>query len=175
MESVTSRCQYKKENSRRASNNAFYFFIRGTKIKICKHFFRPTLGITARPIRTVLDKQRSFSKGILSGERRGKHGNHHRVDDAIKTGIRNHINSIPRIESHYCREYSNTQYIDGSKTVAQLHRDYVESYKQAEKPYGNYLMYSRIFNSEFNIPFFSPKKDQCTDCVAFQIASGEGR
>ncbi|CAH2009765.1 unnamed protein product [Acanthoscelides obtectus] len=173
MESVTCRYQYK--NSRRASNNAFYFFIRGTKIRICKHFFRATLGITDRPIRTVLEKQRSFTKGILSGEQIGKHGNHHRVDDDIKTGIRNHINSIPRIESHYCTKDSNREYIEGGKTVAQLHRDYVESCKQAEKPYGNYLMYSRRFNPEFNISFFLPKKDQCTDCVAFQMASGEDR
>lgn len=34
-------------------------------------------------------------------------------------------------------------------------------------PYINYLMYRNIFNTEHNIFFFKPKKNQCEDCVAF--------
>lgn len=34
-------------------------------------------------------------------------------------------------------------------------------------------MYSRIFNTEFNLAFFSPKKDQCDKCAAYHNADDE--
>nr|CAI5821888.1 unnamed protein product [Callosobruchus analis] len=63
--------------------------------------------------------------------------------------------------------------MDGGKSLSQLHRDYVDNCIQKGEPYANYLMFSRIFNYEYNIAFFSPKKDQCEDCMAFKVASDE--
>lgn len=34
-------------------------------------------------------------------------------------------------------------------------------------------MFSRIFNTEYNIAFFKPKKDQCELCTAFENAENE--
>jgi hypothetical protein len=34
-------------------------------------------------------------------------------------------------------------------------------------------MYYTVFNKEFNIGFFSPKKDQCELCLAFREGSPE--
>lgn len=39
----------------------------------------------------------------------------------------------------------------------------------------NLLMYSKIFNEEYNISFFVPKKDQCELCTLFQNAEGEDK
>ncbi|KAL4153038.1 hypothetical protein QTP88_000871 [Uroleucon formosanum] len=36
-------------------------------------------------------------------------------------------------------------------------------------------MYSKIFNEEYNINFFTPKKDQCELCTSFQNAVGEDK
>lgn len=36
-------------------------------------------------------------------------------------------------------------------------------------------MYSKIFNEEYNISFFSPKKDQCELCTSLQNAVGEDK
>lgn len=33
------------------------------------------------------------------------------------------------------------------------------------------MMFNRIFNTEFNISFFTPKKDACEDCTAYINAS----
>lgn len=33
------------------------------------------------------------------------------------------------------------------------------------------MMFHRIFNTEFNISFFTPKKDACEDCTAYINAS----
>nr|CAI5827309.1 unnamed protein product [Callosobruchus analis] len=85
---------------------------------------------------------------MITEDGRGKHGNHF-------------------------RSKSSREYIDGGKSLSQLHRDYVDNCIQKGETYANYLMFSRIFNYEYNIAFFSPKKDQCEDCMAFKVASDE--
>ena len=45
-------------------------------------------------------------------------------DPAIKDGVIDHINTIPRIESHYLRAQSTREFIEGGKSLADLHRDY---------------------------------------------------
>nr|CAH7765201.1 unnamed protein product [Callosobruchus chinensis] len=87
-----------------------------------------------------MDKKTRIQRSgrVLEKDKRGRHGNHYRVGDDIKQSVRNHINSIPRIESHYCRSHSTKEYIDGSKSIADLHRDYIELRKQQKLPFANY-------------------------------------
>lgn len=150
---------------KRVKNNAFHFKIDDKEVRVCKTFFKNTLAITDRPIRTVLTKKINFE------EKRGKHGNHSSVAPGVKESIRNHIEKIPTVESHFCRAQTKRQYVDGSKTVRELHRDYVEECKQNNQIPGNYVMYSRIFNVEYNISFFKPKKDQCELCAVYENSS----
>ncbi|CAH2010520.1 unnamed protein product [Acanthoscelides obtectus] len=165
------RCQ-KGENSRRL-NSSFFFDLDGQNIRICKQFFMSTLGISSRVIRTVTEKQDSMTKGILKQEIRGKHTNHYSISNGIKEDIRAHINSIPRIPSHYCRSQTKKEYIEGGKTVRDLYRDYKNICQEDNKPYANYLMYYTIFNQQFNIAFFTPKKDACELCLAYTNANQE--
>lgn len=159
-------------SSKRGNNNAFYFTVEKERIRVCKAFFKATLDITDRAIKTVVQKS-SNKEGMLSLDNSGKHNSHKTVDSSVKESVRQHINSIPRIESHYCRANSKRQYIEDGKSISDLHRDYVKEQKEKGLPYANYLMYYHIFNDEFNISFFQPKKDQCEDCVAFANATEE--
>lgn len=135
-------------------------------------FFKNTLVITDRPIRTVIDKKMDGG-GFVMEDLRGKHNKHKTLDGEIKEGIRRHIESNPKIESHYLRENTTRDYIEGGKTIADLHCDYKNVCKQKKKrPYGNYVMYHKIFNDEFNISMFTPKKDQCELCHSFNTAEG---
>lgn len=103
---------------------------------------------------------------------RGKHKNHITLDVNIKEGIRKHLQSIPKIESHYLRQNTTRDYIEGGKTIADLNRDYQDDCKREQRPYGNYVMYHKIFHEEFNISMFTPKKDQCELCHSFNTAEG---
>lgn len=118
-------------------------------------------------VRTVIDKT---TNGILQDDKRGKHRHHRKVSDEIKEGIRHHINSIPRIESHYLRAQTSRKFIDGGKTLADIYRDYKTICMKADKSYGNYTKFSRIFRNDFNISFFHPKKDQCGTCEEYKNA-----
>jgi len=112
-----------RERSKLRNNHAFYFTIINNKIRVCKQFFKSTLSISDRPIRTVSSKT---DGGILSVDFRDKHGHHFHLDKNIKKTVRKHIETIPRIiESHYCRQVSTREFIYGTKIVAQLHRHYV--------------------------------------------------
>lgn len=171
MESIKPQYRYPTENSPRNFNNAFYFDINGTRMRVCKTYFKSTLAITDRPIRTVLSKKLDC-RGVYE-DNRGKHGKHATVPPHVKSSIRSHIEKIPKLESHFCRAQTTRQYIEGSKTIKDLHRDYVEECKEQQITYGNYVMYSRIFNEEFNLSFFKPKKDQCELCTTFQNSNLE--
>lgn len=164
---VIPQYQYKKEGSRRQCNHAFHFVIYGVKIRVCKFFFKATLDINDRPIRTVLAK---LNEGFLQEDLRGKHRNHPKVDTVIKDGVIAHINTIPRIDSHYLRAQTTREFIEGGKSLADLHRDYKNECIEKNIPFANLTMYSRIFNNNFNISFFTPKKDQCDLCSSYNNA-----
>lgn len=57
--------------------------------------FKSTLDINDRSIRTIQEKR---YRHLLS--QRGKHGKQKTLDPAMREGIRQYINSIPKVESH---------------------------------------------------------------------------
>ncbi|CAG4968695.1 unnamed protein product [Parnassius apollo] len=85
--------------------------------------------------------------------------------------VRDHINSVPRIESHYTRANITREFIDGDLTVKELHRNYV--FSTGTMPSATFDTYYRIINTEFNLSFFVPKKDQCDLCESYKNAVGE--
>lgn len=157
--------------TQRKPNNAFYFKLNEGRVRVCKLFFINTLDINDRPIRTVLEKKNKVCENLIEIDLRGKHSNHHAVDQSIKDGMRVHIDSIPKIESHYLRANTSRVFIDGSKTVADIHRDYVSKCKENNVAFGNYSMFYKVFTEDYNISFFTPKKDQCDTCATFENAS----
>nr|CAI5842730.1 unnamed protein product [Callosobruchus analis] len=174
MSLVQPKYQYKRDSSHRQQNHAFYFILNNQKVRVCKYFFKATLAINDRPIRAVAQKKLLAPTGqIIEPDKRGRHGKHSKLDAAIKDGVRNHINSIPRVESHYARSNTTRQFIEGGKTIADLHRDYVLLREEKKLPSVNYNLYSKIFNEEFNMSFFVPKKDQCDYCTAFEQMTTE--
>lgn len=174
LKTVTPRYKYSNKEAPRKPNNAYYFLIDGQQVRVCKCFFMATLAINHKVITTVLRKQTLCNSGkVMEKDKRGRHGKHKKISEDIKNSIRKHINTIPRIESHYCRSHSSKEYIEGSKSIADLHRDYLELCKQENAPSGNYLMYFKIFNEEFNLAFHLPKKDQCEVCLQYRSLTEE--
>ncbi|CAG4961692.1 unnamed protein product [Parnassius apollo] len=131
-----------------------------------------TLAISDIFIRTGLKKSCKLTEASFI-KNRGKHNSHFKLDASIIAGVKAHINSIPRIESHYCRAQTKQDFIEGGYTIAALHRDYIEACKLESKDYVSYQNYYNIFVKDFNISFWVPKKDPCEDCVAFANAENK--
>lgn len=128
MTTIQPKYQYKKIDNNRKAKHAFYFTVRGKKTIVCKTFFKNTLDINDRPIRTVIEKM--SENGVVEDDKRGKHGKQTKVPDDVIQGIKNHIESIPRIESHYLRKQTSREYIEGGKSLADLFRDYKKKCEQ---------------------------------------------
>ena len=85
--------------------------------------FMETLDVENTMISTVISKSRN---GVLEEEKRGRHGKQKKLAPGIKEGVRSHVNSIPRVESHYIRADSSQEYFEGSLDLSTLYRMYVE-------------------------------------------------
>ena len=95
----------------RKNNNLFHFISGPNQVRVCKLFFKNTLDINDRTIRTVIDKQNKVAGTLVEKDKRGRHDNHTTVDPEITKRVKAHIDSIPRIESHYTRARSTRTYI----------------------------------------------------------------
>ncbi|CAG9769320.1 unnamed protein product [Ceutorhynchus assimilis] len=170
---IKPKYRYSSTQNFRRMNTAFYFDVNSNRIRVCKKFFKATLDINDRPIRTTVMKK--SDTGFLFQDRRGKHGKQPVVAPEIKDSVRRFISAIPRIESHYLRAQTTREYIEGGKSSADLYRDYKEERERHHLPIANSVMFNRIFNGEFNISFYAPKKDQCDQCESYKNSNQEGK
>lgn len=125
--------------------------------------------INATWITTVVDK---MDNGILGRDNRGKYKRRKTLTGIIQEeSITDHINSFPRIESHYIRKNSSKKYLCGDLTVSEMFRLY-ESWVREKKGVdfvpATKRLYRNIFKNQFNIGFFIPKKDRCGECESFK-------
>ncbi|XP_013105112.2 uncharacterized protein LOC106085419 [Stomoxys calcitrans] len=155
-EPITPKYRYVRgDGSRkpRIMNNAFYFRLGEKKIRVCKLFFKNTLDINDRNITTVLLKKHKVADTILEEDKRGKHGNHPRLDESIRDGVRNYISNMLKTESISYRPYKTKHFIDGTKSISGFYKDYLQSCEQKNVASTNYTLFYRIFKEEFNITF----------------------
>lgn len=117
-------------------NCAFYIKKNEQKLRVCKTFLINTLGITERKIRTVI--QGKTETGMAPIDNRGKHSNHRKTNPEVLASVRNHINSIPQIESHYVRSDTSREFIDRGLTISEIHRNYSSQRTIANLQAANY-------------------------------------
>ena len=77
-----------------------------------------TLDITDRMIRTV--KEKIDDQNFITEDKRGKHDNHKKIDTTLLDDIKNFINSIPKVESHYTRATYSCEYIYPGRTLTEI-------------------------------------------------------
>ncbi len=80
------------------------------------------------------------------------------------------LENLPKMDSHYCRNtptYKDKKFLYPGHTVAQLHREYVESAKTERVRPLSYKTFSDIFHEE-NYSVFVPRKDRCDVCEAYK-------
>ncbi|XP_063635225.1 uncharacterized protein LOC134805981 [Cydia splendana] len=190
MMEIKPKYKYTNAEKPRLPNNAFYFTVNNNRIRVCKTFYINTLGISDRQIRTV--KQKTDPHGFVSTDNRGKHTSRKPTDPLLIEQIKQHIESIPRIESHFLRDSTSREYftdssepvsassenggtsrefISGEKTITELWRDFVKFQTEKGEPTCEYWLYYDIFNKEFNIGFFQPKKDRCNLCMKYELGT----
>lgn len=72
----------------------------------------------------------------------------------MKQGVRAHIDSIPRVESHYLRNQTEREYFEGDLNVSTLYRIYKEKSEEEGNPVVKRCIYNQIFNTEYNTGWY---------------------
>jgi len=152
----------------------YNFTVDEVVIRVCKKFFLKTLGIGEKTVRVVVRNSSVKSTGIdLHGDMRGKHPKKHALSAEQIQSVKDHIGSFPVVDSHYCRKTSMRQYLEHSLTISKMYDLYCQQ-KWNTVPVKK-TSYVKIFNSEFNIGFYKPRKDQCDECDIFEKMTEDDR
>lgn len=172
-EPIKPKYTMRKPGSKRTYNNRYYFNIQQNRVQVCKTFFKNTLDINNRVIYTATKK--ISNTGFLEKDKRGGHKNagRPRIEEERKNFARRHIEQFPLIDSHYCRARTQRKYLQGDLNLSEMYRLYLRKCTEENiQPIKKHL-YETIFNTEYNISFFQPKKDICGFCDNFKNLSGE--
>lgn len=174
--------------------------------------------ISSQTVQTAMEKKKNKNlSNIIANDLRGCHNNQtNRYPKEMLNEVRNHIKQFPVFESHYCRENTQRNYLEGL-SISKMNQMYVlqkteeikktdindeendeESNEENDEDENEYeeqenqkqiinrveleegkvtkkgrssidvtdcnfvrlSRYTEIFNKEFNLGFFKPKKDQ---------------
>ncbi|XP_064598481.1 uncharacterized protein LOC135464842 [Liolophura sinensis] len=161
--------------SRRQRTYKYHLTMNGQCIQVCKTFFLATLDIRQRTVYYALDAKTNINaantEGFVSPDRRGKNTPKNKTSDSDKAFLKAHIESFPAVESHYCRQRTRRRYLDSSLNVKKMHELYEEHCRKENRTPAKVHVYREIFNSEYNLGFHKPKKDECSLCDRFKKAT----
>ncbi|CAG9770054.1 unnamed protein product [Ceutorhynchus assimilis] len=158
------RKRTKNENSRKTYSYDYFLYVSGVKIKVCQEFFLNTLNISKSRVYYFFQKVESPKSNVPRAPITGKHQKKV-VPDEDKEKVRNHISSFPLVESHYCRQNSSKKYLEQNLNIQRMY----DLYKTTVENPVKFHLYKSIFNKEYNISFFKPKKDLCDKCEGFKV------
>ena len=87
-----------------------YFLMKGeVSFRVCKSFYWSSSEISKMMAYNVHQKKNKLT-GILKPDSWGEHDKHAKVSYEQKNGVISHVDSIPVIESHYCRAKTNKNF-----------------------------------------------------------------
>lgn len=146
--------------------NSYYVEVNSKPIQVCKEFYRCVHGISHTPINTYLKNQ--DENGIPTP--REVHSPSTKYGEEVVNTIREHINSFPRVQSHYCRANTQREYLESSLTLSKMYKLFRNKMVGiGEERIPSQWKYDEIFNREFNIGFHKPKKDRCDKCEKWSM------
>ncbi|CAG9789737.1 unnamed protein product [Diatraea saccharalis] len=114
-------------------------------------------------VHTVIRKH--FETGECPRENRGGDHKSHKFIEKRK-GIRDFIQSLNCSEPHYCRGSSSARlYLPADLNINKIYKMYKE---RGIQPISTKALFRKVFNTEFNLGFGSPKTDICSTCLQLQ-------
>lgn len=166
---------YTKDSSRRKGSFQYYLKIEAGKHQVCKHTFLGTLGIKERMVRHWVNEGSVFGTlskqdDINNNKTKKKNTSVHSVEQNKKLEyLRQFLDSLPKMESHYCRKKSNKLYLEEdfkSKTdIFQLYKNKCLDEDVLPLSISTFL---KEFD-EMNLALFKPRKDQCDLCCGYKM------
>lgn len=149
-------------------NNTLIYHLKkeGIRLRVCRTMLLNTLAIGSWSLQnwSKMGKEQ-MEQTHVQPERKSK-----RLSQE-KSSLRNFLQGLPKMESHYCRASSQKMYLE---PIWQSKMALFNQYKKycEEKAYNPLSI--KVFHDEFsalNLSLFRPKKDQCDLCISFKAGN----
>ena len=106
----------------------FYFLpevgVECSKMRLCKAFYVKTLDVSQSRISYVHNMRKSDTGTPRVNVKLNNENRKRVIPDAQKQSVRDHINSLPTMESHYCRSNSRRKYFESHLNINRLYALY---------------------------------------------------
>lgn len=165
---VSDRRVQEGEGFKRQFSRQYFMPTSVGDIKVCKGIFLQTLSIDSAKVHRTLSK---VSKGDLK-DKRGKHVPHNKLPEERLLHVREHINSFPCYDSHYCRKDSpEKKFLKEGLNLSLMYRLYKEKILQQNlsSEIVSQSVYEKIFYKDFNLGLKPPHKDTCKTCDGYDV------
>ena len=147
----------------------------GNKHQICRDAFMKVFGISKKKLRAIIRKLKPCSSG-LTGDLRGKHGNHVKLSEKFKIAVKDDALSFDPKPSHYTRKLSGKLYFELRLTLKSMYQDFIRKHNCMKGQYTSLLdaksksgaiislsSYSKVIKI-MNFGFRKPRVDTCNFC-----------
>jgi hypothetical protein len=148
--------------SRRTLTYEYYVNNGDDHQKVCQKFLISTLDITQKFLLYTLNT----SANDVAQEDRRQRNTSNKYSDFAKTQVKQFIEKLPAVPSHYNRKRTNRVYLPQElKNVSNLYRLYLKECQSSNIEFVSESLFRSIFQNEYNLSFHVPKKDKCILCV----------
>ena len=174
---LISEPKYRKNNStdvsRKKATFRFYFSVSDgnsgkVKKQVCKQMFMHTISIGERPLRDWVKPPENTRSEASSSAENGS------ASDIAITELQKWLNTLAKVESHYCRASSDKLYLEpvwGS--MRDFYRKYVSIFESLGKPKVSRTTLKKVMD-KMKLAFYTPKKDQCNECIMHKNGTLDG-
>lgn len=151
--------------SRRNKTLIFHLKKEELRIRVCKTMFLNTLGIKQWTVLHWVDEHKNEGNGDEKQRQKIKRHSEGRVQ------IKEFLNMLPKVESHYCRSSTTKLYLEPIwRSKTNVFREYEKYCIEKNIKSLKYKVFEDVFN-ELNLSIFMPKKDQCDICIGFSTSN----
>lgn len=87
---------------------------------------------------------------------------------AATANVEEFLNSLPKVESHYCRASSSKLYLEPVwSSMREMHRHFVQKCQEETKQSASWKTFLSVVK-KLNLDIYTPKKDQCNECTMYK-------
>jgi len=126
---------------------------------VCLNFFCTTFSISHRVVNLCI--KNIGDNGLFVGkDNRTNHKALNKTPISALNLVKEHINSFPKVESHYCRRDFSKLYLSSDLNKALMYRTYTDHFcKERNISPVSFFIYKQTFNSfDPQLSFFLPKR-----------------
>ncbi|CAH2106145.1 unnamed protein product [Euphydryas editha] len=157
--------------SRRKFTHSYFINEGEGQRPVCLGFFIKTLDIRQRFLHLVIS---TAEEGSSNPDKRGRAVPANKTPPNLMQSVRDYIQELPAVPSHYCRKYSKKCYLPQEfKNLSNLYKIYKQKNMNEGKSYVGEKVFRNTFLTEFNISFHIPRKDKCIKCIKYENSPGE--